>query len=71
MPEAIIQELWGIVPTVIYFILGLLLFGFGVYVMEKVTPFSIKKRLPKIIIPRLASSLARGSSDSRLSCQRP
>ena len=45
MPETIIQELWGIVPTIIYFIVGLLLFGFGVFMMEKVTPFSIKKEI--------------------------
>jgi putative membrane protein len=45
MPEAIIQELWGIVPTVIYFFVGLALFGIGVFAMEKVTPFSIKKEI--------------------------
>ena len=70
MPEAIIQELWGIVPTIIYFILGLLLFGFGIYVMEKVTPSPLK-RLPRTIIPRLALSLEPDSSASRLSSQPP
>ena len=45
MPEAIIQELWGLVPTVIYFVVGLLLFGLGVFAMEKVTPFSIRKEI--------------------------
>ena len=45
MPESVIQELWGLVPTVIYFLTGLMLFGFGVWVMEKVTPFSIRKEI--------------------------
>ena len=45
MPETIIQELWGLVQTIIYFIVGLLLFGLGIYLMEKVTPFSLKKEI--------------------------
>ena len=45
MPENIIQELWGLVPTIIYFLVGLILFGIGVFAMEKVTPFSIKKEI--------------------------
>ena len=45
MPETVIQELWGLVPTTIYFIVGLILFGFGISMMEKFTPFSIKKEI--------------------------
>ena len=45
MPEEIIKELWGIIPTIVYFIVGLGLFGAGVLVMEKVTPFSIRKEI--------------------------
>ena len=45
MPETVINELWGLVPTVIYFFVGLALFGLGIVVMEKVTPFSIRKEI--------------------------
>ena len=45
MPDTIIQELWGLIPTVLYFFTGLVLFGIGVFAMEKVTPFSIKKEV--------------------------
>ena len=45
MPEFIIQEFWELIPTVIYFVVGLLLFGLSVWVMEKVTPFSLRKEI--------------------------
>lgn len=45
MPENIIQQLWEIIPTLIYFVLGLLLFGFSVLLMNWVTPFSIRKEI--------------------------
>ena len=45
MPEEIVTELWGLIPTIIYFLVGLGLFGVGVVVMEKVTPFSIRKEI--------------------------
>ena len=45
MPDNIVQEMWGAIPTVFYFVLGLLLFGMGAWVMEKVTPFSIRKEI--------------------------
>ena len=45
MPEEIMKELWGLVPTVIYFVVGLGLFGLGILVMDKVTPFSIRKEI--------------------------
>ena len=31
------------VSTVVYFLVGLLLFGFSVWLMDKVAPFSIRK----------------------------
>ncbi len=45
MPEEIVKELWQLIPTVIYFLVGLGMFGFSVWLMEKVTPFSIRKEI--------------------------
>lgn len=45
MPDNIAQELWGAIPTIFYFVLGLVLFGMGAWLMEKVTPFSIRKEI--------------------------
>ena len=45
MPDSVMMELWGIIPTVIYFFVGLALFGTGVMLMEKMTPFSIRKEI--------------------------
>lgn len=45
MPEHVIAELWEIVPTLVYFVLGVALFGAAVSIMEKVTPFSIRKEI--------------------------
>lgn len=49
MPESVqltIQtQLWELIPTVIYFVVGLLLFGLSILLMEKVSPFSIRKEI--------------------------
>ncbi|MDP7423352.1 MAG: DUF350 domain-containing protein [bacterium] len=45
MPEEIIKEFWQLIPTILYFLVGLGLFGFSVWLMEKVTPFSIRKEI--------------------------
>ena len=45
MPESIVNEMWALIPTVIYFFVGLGLFGFGIWTMEKITPFSIRKEI--------------------------
>jgi len=45
MPDAVMQELWLLIPTVVYFVVGLILFGFSVLLMEKVTPFSLRKEI--------------------------
>ena len=45
MPPELVRDLWDIIPTLIYFTLGLILFGFSVWVMCKVTPFSIRKEI--------------------------
>jgi uncharacterized membrane protein YjfL (UPF0719 family) len=39
------REMWMLIPTVIYFAVGALLFGICVILMEKVTPFSIRKEI--------------------------
>ena len=38
-------ELWGIIPTIVYFFIGLALFGVGINLMEKLTPFSVRKEI--------------------------
>ncbi len=45
MPQYVVQEMWELIPTVIYFVVGLVLFGIGVWTMEKVTPFSLRKEI--------------------------
>lgn len=45
MPDIIRQELWQLLPTVVYFVVGLALFGLSIWLMEKVTPFSIRKEI--------------------------
>ena len=45
MPEAVVKDLWLLVPTVVYFLVGLVLFGFSVWLMDKVAPFSIRKEI--------------------------
>ena len=45
MPEFVVKELWQLLPTVVYFVVGLILFGFSIWLMDKVTPFSIRKEI--------------------------
>lgn len=45
MPQKIVEQLWEIVPTLVYFVLGLGLFGISVLIMNWVTPFSIRKEI--------------------------
>ena len=45
MPEEIVKELWQIIPTVIYFVLGVILFGSSIWIADKILPFSIRKEI--------------------------
>ena len=45
MPEEIIKELWQIIPTVIYFIIGVSLFAVSIKVADKLLPFSLRKEI--------------------------
>ncbi len=45
IPEYVLQDFWEILPSLIYFCMGLVLFGFSIWLMEKVTPFSIRKEI--------------------------
>ena len=45
MPDKFIGEMWAILPTLIYFVICVVLFLFSVWLMEKVTPFSIRKEV--------------------------
>ncbi|MEL6546255.1 MAG: DUF350 domain-containing protein [Myxococcota bacterium] len=45
MPEEIVKELWALIPTGVYFVVGLVMFMVGIWVMDKVTPFSVRKEI--------------------------
>jgi putative membrane protein len=45
MPEDIIKELWQIIPTIIYFFVGFILFGVSIKIADKLLPFSIRKEI--------------------------
>lgn len=45
MPDVVVKEMWQLIPTVVYFVVGGALFGLSVLVMDKVTPFSIRKEI--------------------------
>lgn len=45
MPDYVLKELWQLIPTVVYFVVGLALFGFSVWLMDRVAPFSIRKEI--------------------------
>ena len=45
MPQHVIDELWELIPTVIYFVVAILLFGFSIWLMEVICPFSIRKEI--------------------------
>ena len=40
-----IEEFWLLIPTAVYFIVGCLMFGAVILVIEMLTPFSIRKEL--------------------------
>ena len=45
MPDEIVKELWQLVPTVIYFFVGVILFGASIWLADKLLPFSIRKEI--------------------------
>ena len=45
MPPEITKELWQLIPTVIYFVVGFILFASAIAIAEKLTPFSIRKEI--------------------------
>jgi len=45
MPEEIVKELWQLIPTVIYFFVGCVLFGISIWIADKILPFSIRKEI--------------------------
>ena len=45
MPDSVVQELWQLVPTAVYFVVGALLFAFSIWTMGKVVPFSMRKEI--------------------------
>jgi len=51
MPEEIVIELWHLLSTIIYFVVGIGLFGLAILLAEKITPFSIRKEIEDDQIP--------------------
>lgn len=45
MPDFVVKEMWQLVPTVIYFVAGAVLFGLSIWVADKILPFSIRKEI--------------------------
>ena len=45
MPDYVVKSLWELIPTAIYFVVGLTMFGISLLVMEKATPFSIREEI--------------------------
>ncbi len=41
----LIAELWALIPTIIYAVVGLALLGISIWIMERVAPFSIRKEI--------------------------
>ena len=45
MPDFVIKELWGIVPTMIYFAIAVIMFLLALWVSNKLVPFSLRKEI--------------------------
>ena len=45
MPDKVVQDLWLLIPSAIYFVVGFILFAIAIAVAEKLTPFSIRKEI--------------------------
>ncbi|MEL7472261.1 MAG: DUF350 domain-containing protein [Planctomycetota bacterium] len=45
MPEHVVLQLWELIPSLIYFVLGMALFGVSILLMAKFCPFSIRKEI--------------------------
>jgi len=45
MPENIAKEMWALIPTVVYFVVAIVMFGFSIWLMEYFCPFSIRKEI--------------------------
>ncbi|MFW5751176.1 MAG: DUF350 domain-containing protein [Planctomycetota bacterium] len=45
MPDKVITQFWELLPALAWFALAAILFLLSVWIMEKVTPFSIRKEI--------------------------
>jgi uncharacterized membrane protein YjfL (UPF0719 family) len=45
MPDSVILELWQLIPTILYFVVGVLLFGLTIWLFSRLTPFSLRKEI--------------------------
>ena len=45
MPDYVVKEMWQLIPTVVYFVVGVVLFGLSIWLMDRLAPFSIRKEI--------------------------
>jgi putative membrane protein len=45
MPDTVINDLWGLIPSIVYFVVAILLFGLSIWLMDILCPFSIRKEI--------------------------
>lgn len=45
MPPEVIKQLWDLIPTIVYFVVAVLLFGLSIWTMNIICPFSIRKEI--------------------------
>ena len=45
MPDQIVLEFWHLIPTIVYFVVGVVLFGGVIWLFEYLAPFSVRKEI--------------------------
>ena len=45
MPTKIVDQLWDLIPTMLYWVVGIVLFMISVWLMCKLAPFSVRKEI--------------------------
>lgn len=43
--EALISDLWSLIPTMVYFVVGAIMFGVSIWIMAAIAPFSVTKEI--------------------------
>jgi uncharacterized membrane protein YjfL (UPF0719 family) len=45
MPDYVVKQMWELIPSVVYFVVAILMFGVSIWLMEVLCPFSIRKEI--------------------------